>query len=98
MWCASRAAWFPVARQRTCDKRDGPPKSLMGKRGKDKAAERFTGKEAFRLITGHMPVMMAYIGAGQKYLFANRAYEQWFDLPPGGCEGRLLEDVLGKRI
>ena len=70
----------------------------MGKRGKDKGAERFAGKDAFRLITGHMPVMMAYIDAGQKYLFANRAYEQWFDLPPGGCEGRPLEDVLGKRI
>lgn len=45
-----------------------------------------------------MPVMMACIGTDQKYLFANRAYEQWFDLPPGGCEGRLLEDVLGNPI
>ena len=70
----------------------------MGKRGKDKTAERFAEKEAFRLITGHMPVMMAYIDAGQKYRFANRAYEQWFDLPPGGCEGRPLEDVVGKPI
>ena len=70
----------------------------MGKQGKNRTRGLFAEKETFRLITGHMPVMMACIGADQKYIFANRAYEQWFDLPPGGCEGRFLEDVLGKPI
>ena len=46
------------------------------------------------LITDALPVLIAFIDAGLVYRFANRAYEDWFSLPPEAVIGRSVRDLL----
>lgn len=48
-----------------------------------------------RLITNNLPVLIAYIDAGQRYRFNNRGYEEWFGHSSAELKGRHLEEVLG---
>lgn len=48
-----------------------------------------------RLITDNLPVLIAYIDAGQRYRFNNRGYEEWFGHTSAELKGKHLKEVLG---
>jgi PAS domain S-box-containing protein len=52
------------------------------------------GERELRLITDALPVLIAFIGADLVYRFANKAYEDWFFLPPDQVVGRDVRDLL----
>lgn len=54
------------------------------------------GSEAqLRLITDNLPVLIAYIDAGQRYRFNNRGYKEWFGHTSAELKGKSLKEVLG---
>lgn len=54
-------------------------------------------EERMRLITDSLPALIAYVDAGLRYRFNNKAYQQWFGSSPEAIRGRSLRDVLGER-
>ncbi|WP_345072365.1 PAS domain-containing protein [Hymenobacter fastidiosus] len=49
-----------------------------------------------RLITDALPVLIGYLDQDQKYRFANRAYETWFNQNAADLLGRPVRDVVGE--
>ncbi len=49
-----------------------------------------------RLITDHLPVLIAYIDTKERYLFANRTYERWLGTSTERIVGNRVEEVLGR--
>ena len=47
-------------------------------------------------IADALPVLIAYLDSNQRYLFANKALADWFDLPRNEILGRKMRDVLGE--
>jgi PAS domain S-box-containing protein len=47
------------------------------------------------LIADTLSVLIAYIGADERYRFVNTAYEQWCGRPRADIVGKALSDVLG---
>ncbi|WCS28593.1 PAS domain-containing protein (plasmid) [Methylobacterium sp. NMS14P] len=52
------------------------------------------GERELRLIADALPVLIAFIGSDLVYRFANKAYEDWFFLPPDQVVGRDVRDLL----
>ena len=53
------------------------------------------GKEnLLRLITGSMPMAVAYLDADLRYLFCNEVYAKWLGRNRGDIIGRLARDVV----
>lgn len=50
-----------------------------------------------RLITDHLPALIAYIDRAEVYQFTNAAYTQWFD-DAASIVGRPLRQVLGETV
>jgi len=48
-----------------------------------------------RRIVDAVPSMLAYWDTAQRCVFANRAYEQWFGVAPGGLIGRTIQELPG---
>ncbi len=48
-----------------------------------------------QLITDAVPVLVAYVGADQRYKFASASYERWFGHPVAEIRGKHIEEVLG---
>lgn len=61
-------------------------------------AEREARESHDRLIaiTDAVPALISLIDKEGFYRFNNHAYEQWFDQPPSGVEGRHMREVLGE--
>jgi PAS domain S-box-containing protein len=51
-----------------------------------------------RLITDAMPAMISYVDAHQRYLFHNKAYENYFGLKGEDLRGRHVREVLGEAV
>lgn len=51
-----------------------------------------------RLVTDNVPALIAYLGPGQVFRFANRAYAKWFDQTPASIIGRPAEEVAGPEL
>jgi diguanylate cyclase (GGDEF)-like protein/PAS domain S-box-containing protein len=49
-----------------------------------------------RAITDHLPVLISYVDADQRFKFANRAYKEWLDIEPAALLGRSLCEVYGE--
>lgn len=59
------------------------------------AAETLREREQFlRLIANGLPALIAYIDAGERCRFANRAFEDWFGLPRTLMNGKPLEEFI----
>lgn len=54
-------------------------------------------EERLRLITDHLPALIAYIDREEVYRFTNAAYAQWFE-DAGSIVGRPLPKVLGETV
>jgi PAS domain S-box-containing protein len=50
-----------------------------------------------RLVTESLPVLISYVDADCRYLFANKAYEGWFDISRDQVIGRTMAEVLGEK-
>ena len=48
-----------------------------------------------RSVVDMVPAMLAYWDSDQRCVFANRAYEKWFNVRPDDLVGRTLQDLLG---
>jgi PAS domain S-box-containing protein len=48
-----------------------------------------------RLITDALPVLIGYLDQDEKYRFANRAYEPWFNVRAADLLGRPIREVAG---
>lgn len=51
-----------------------------------------------RLVTDSVPALIAYIGPGPVYRFANRRYAKWFDHTVESIVGRPAEEVIGPEL
>ncbi|MBB3104536.1 PAS domain S-box-containing protein [Azomonas macrocytogenes] len=49
-----------------------------------------------RLITDHVPALIAYLSAELIYEFINKVYEQWYHWPHGAMLGRTLLEAHGE--
>jgi PAS domain S-box-containing protein len=54
-------------------------------------------EERLRLITDHLPALIAYIDHEEVYQFTNGAYTQWFE-GAGSIVGRSMRQVLGETV
>jgi PAS domain S-box-containing protein len=48
-----------------------------------------------RLITDNVPVLIAYVDNHQQYRFANKAYEEWYGIPPADVLGKHVTAIVG---
>ena len=62
---------------------------------KQAESERREYLEQLRMITDNLPVLIGFVGADQRYRFANKEYEKWFGLSPEKIVGMSVQDVLG---
>lgn len=46
-----------------------------------------------RLITDHVPALIAYVAADLTYAFTNKVYEEWYRWPRDGMLGQSLREV-----
>ncbi|WP_209001887.1 PAS-domain containing protein [Stappia albiluteola] len=51
-----------------------------------------------RLVTDNVPALIAYLGPGPVFRFANRAYAKWFGHTPVSIIGRTAEEVAGPEL
>ena len=50
-----------------------------------------------RLITDHVPAMIAYVARDLSYEFVNKVYEDWYSLPRAAAVGMPLKDLHSER-
>ncbi len=48
-------------------------------------------------IADSLPVMIAYLDTGQRYMFVNRTLADWLEQPRKSILGRTMREVVGKR-
>tara|TARA_B100001059_G_scaffold37112_2_gene30054 strand:+ start:19940 stop:22564 length:2625 start_codon:yes stop_codon:yes gene_type:complete len=51
-----------------------------------------------RLITDHVPALIAYVGADLTYQFTNKVYEDWYGWARGEILGQTLHRVHGSQL
>lgn len=51
-----------------------------------------------RLVTDNVPALVAYLGPGPVFRFANRRYAKWFDQTVESMIGKRAEDVIGPEL
>lgn len=54
--------------------------------------------ERLRLITDIQPALIGQINKDFRYVFANKAYQEWFGLPLEEILGKKVEDVVGVEV
>lgn len=52
-------------------------------------------EKRYRLVTGSVPAMIAYIDDAHRMRFHNMAIEEWLDLPAERIDGHHMAEVLG---
>jgi diguanylate cyclase (GGDEF)-like protein/PAS domain S-box-containing protein len=55
-------------------------------------------EQRLRVITDNVPGLVAYVDAGERYRFNNRAYETWLGVPRGDIAGRTVREIWGERL
>jgi len=53
-------------------------------------------ERSIRLINDNLPVMIAYVDAGEIYRYHNRAFADWLGLGSSGIIGRSVREVVGE--
>ena len=46
-------------------------------------------------MTDALPVLVSFVGADERYRFANRAYEDWFGISRESLIGKTIREVIG---
>lgn len=50
-------------------------------------------EKRLRTVTDNVPVLIGYVGRDERYRFANRTYETWFDRPASAIVGQKVEAI-----
>lgn len=50
-----------------------------------------------QLVTDSLPVLISYLDKEEKYRFANRAYESWFNIKVEEVIGKTVPEVVGEK-
>jgi len=51
-----------------------------------------------RLITDHIPALIAYVGADSCFQFTNQVYDDWYGWPRGSLIGQSIRQVHGDQL
>ncbi|WP_439472080.1 PAS domain-containing protein [Brevundimonas sp.] len=46
-------------------------------------------------LADSLPLLVSFVDTDLRYVFANKAYEDWFGLVPGELKGRLVPEIVG---
>ncbi|MDH3476017.1 MAG: PAS domain S-box protein, partial [Rhodospirillales bacterium] len=65
----------------------------IGERKRSEQALR-ESRDQLRLITDNLPVLISYVDKDQRYRFANRLHEKWFERPLAEILGKHANEVL----
>lgn len=52
-------------------------------------------EQQIRIITNSLPALIAYVDSGERYIWVNRTYEEWWQLQHHEVTGKLIREVLG---
>lgn len=66
---------------------------IRARRGAEEALVR--NERWLRLMADSLPVLISYVDAERRYLFANRKYEQYFGVARDEINNRFVKDILG---
>ncbi|MFN8492887.1 MAG: PAS domain S-box protein [Caldilineaceae bacterium] len=55
-------------------------------------------EEQLRLIADHMPGLIAYVDADERYGFVNATYEQWFGRSRAAIEASTVRELIGDPV
>ena len=70
---------------------------ILALRGRRSVADALRVSEMrLRTITDHLPALVAYIDAQERYRFSNRTYEDWLRLPRDALLGRTVRELWGE--
>lgn len=53
-------------------------------------------KDKLKKITDIQPSLIGHVDTNLRYLFANKAYERWFNIPVQEIEGKHIADIIGQ--
>lgn len=53
-------------------------------------------KDKLKKITDIQPSLIGHVDKDLKYLFANKAYERWFNIPVQEIEGKHIAEIIGQ--
>jgi PAS domain S-box-containing protein len=92
-----RERWVEAHGTLLCDA-DGNPQRMVGvcadvterRQAEESVRE---SEQLLRVVTDTLPSLMAYINRDEKYVFNNRAYEQWVKIPREQLRGKSLRDM-----
>ncbi|SIQ26280.1 PAS domain S-box-containing protein [Marinobacterium stanieri] len=66
---------------------------------RDQYAESLRENERWlRLITDHIPALIAYVGADECFQFTNQVYDDWYGWPRGSLIGQSIRQVHGDNL
>ncbi|MEM6332922.1 MAG: PAS domain-containing protein [Planctomycetota bacterium] len=54
-------------------------------------------EDEMRIITDHLPALVAYVDRSYRYRFANSQHEAWYGIDAPSIAGRRVSDVMGER-
>ena len=53
-------------------------------------------ESGLRILADHLPALISYVDAEQRYRFVNRAYEEWHGVPADHIVGSTVRDLLNE--
>jgi PAS domain S-box-containing protein len=71
------------------------PSPMIGASADDEDWPPHVSEKKLRQIADHLPALVAYVDADQRYRFNNRAYETWIGRTPESLYGLHLWDAVG---
>lgn len=51
--------------------------------------------ERYSIVANGIPSLIAHVGKDERYIFVNKAYADWIDLPPEQIVGKCVKDIIG---
>ncbi|GAB2573914.1 EAL domain-containing protein [Dyella jejuensis] len=58
------------------------------------APQSLTGADLLTHVVQRVPALITFIDPDERFVFANEAHRNWFDVDPGTMTGRLVSEVL----
>ncbi len=73
----------------------GVTRDITGQKEAEEALKQSRAEIA--LVTDNVPALIAHVDSTFHYLFANKAYAEWFGMSPEEIVGKHVRDVIGER-
>jgi PAS domain S-box-containing protein len=70
----------------------------LEQRVQERTAELRESEEQYRLLADNLPVLIAYVDQDQRYLFANKTHELWFERPVSEIMGKHPSEILAEGV